>query len=282
MTLAEQDRALQRDILDEVGGLLRDELGAAEWGRLLVEVIRGPDGAPLVAGIDVEEVVGDEARVDALFGGDAVRPFLPLLAKAVEALSAIDDVEIDDLGGGTFVRLPEGGFGWLAGLVHAPSPRLDRERDALVAALRAKNRALEARFGFPGQGRVALDLACERVEFQGPARALTARATLVGTFVPARRTWGWGGGNPHLPEAVRAASSAVVDQVLDRDAWELTTPAFATDEPTAWALAAFVCDRAKGDGVLCSPEGEGLAFFLLRDVREYGAARPGAAAPQRE
>jgi hypothetical protein len=279
MTLSDEDRAARADILAEVGGLLRDELAASEWGRLLVEVIRGPDGGPLVAGIDVEEVIGDEAHVDAIFGGDSVRPLLPVLAKAVEALCAIDDVEIDDVGGGTFVRLPGGGFGWLAALVHAPSPRLDRERDALAAALQAKNCALKDRFGFPDEGRFVVDLDEERVDFEGRARALTARATLLGTFAPAHRTWGWGGSNPHLSVAVRSASSAVVDQVLDRDAWELSTPAFATDEPTAWALCAFVCDRAKGEGVLCAPEGEGLAFFLLREVREVDAPARAPAAP---
>jgi hypothetical protein len=97
---------------------------------------------------------------------------------------------------------------------------------------------------------------------------MLARATLIGTFAPASRTWGWGASNPHVPEMVRRASARLVDEVLDRDMWELSTPVFATDESTAWALAAFVCDRAGGDGVLCSPEGEGRVFILLRDAAE--------------
>jgi hypothetical protein len=49
--------------------------------------------------------------------------------------------------------------------------------------------------------------------------------------------------------------------------WELSTPVFATDESTAWALAALVCDGLGGDGVFCGPEDDGLVFLLLRDVR---------------
>ena len=94
---------------------------------------------------------------------------------------------------------------------------------------------------------------------------MRGRATLIGTFAPASRTWGWGGTNPHAPDAVRRASARLVDDVVDRDMWELSTPVFATDEVTAWALAAFVCDRASGDGVYCSPDDEGLVFVLLRD-----------------
>ena len=54
---------------------------------------RGPDGAPVVAGIDVEELFGDEARVDAVFDGDGIRAVLPVLAKAVEALCALDELD---------------------------------------------------------------------------------------------------------------------------------------------------------------------------------------------
>jgi hypothetical protein len=67
---------------------------------------------------------------------------------------------------------------------------------------------------------------------------------------------------------MRRSSSALVDALLDRDVWEISTPAFATDEGTAWTLAAFICDRAPGDGVVGMPEGGGLVFVLLRDLRE--------------
>jgi len=260
--------AMRREIVDDVGKVLRSELAADEWGRVLVEVVRTENGSPAVTAIDVEEVFGDEARVDALFGGEAARAIAPMLAKASEALCALDGVELEHVGGGTFVHLGEGQFGWLAGLVHAPSRRLDGERDALVAALVAKNGRLAEQFGFPSEGRIDIDLATEAVAFSprdgGPP--LGGRGTLVGTFAPATRTWGWGGTNPHVPEAIRRSAAAVVDALTDRDLWELTTPVFATDQPTAWALAALICDRAGGDGVYCASEPEGLVFVLLRDV----------------
>jgi|SRR5579884_2101555 len=270
MDTAEAAR-MRREILDDLGAIFHERLAADTWGRALVEVRRGSDGAPAVVGIDVEEIVGDERRVDEAFGNDAARAVLPVVAKAVEALCAIDDVDLDEVRGGTFVRQADDRFAWLPALVHTPSARLDRERDELVAKLRAKNDALAERFGFPGSGpgdgRLEVDLVRERVVFAAGSRPeLRARATLLGTFAPASRTWGWGGSNPHAPEAVRRSAAAVVDGVLERDLWELSTPVFATDEPTAWALAAFVCDRAGGDGVFCGPERDGLVFVLLRDV----------------
>jgi|HubBroStandDraft_1064217.scaffolds.fasta_scaffold81588_2 hypothetical protein len=262
-------RAMRRDILADIGALLREELAADAWGRLLVEVGPGPDGTPTVANIDVEEVVGDEARVDAVFGGAGVRAVLPVLAKAVEALCALDGLELQDVRGGTFVRLEEGGFAWLPALVRAPSVSFDRDRDRLLAKLRAKNERLTELHEFPRGGRVTVDLVRERLIFaRGGGRTVHAVAHAIGTFAPASRTWGWAGYNPHAPAGVRKASSAIVDAIPDRDMWELSTPAFATDETTAWALAALVCDRAGGDGVYCASEPEGLAFVLLREARE--------------
>jgi hypothetical protein len=264
-------RRVRREILDDVGALLDAHLAGSEWGRLLVEVLRGPDGEPAVAGIDVEEIVGDERRVDAVFGGEGVRAILPVLAKAAEALCGLDGVELEDVRGGTFVRRVEGGFGWLPALVHTPSASFDGERDALVAKLRQKNDALGVPFGSPVRGQLDVDLARETVflDGAGPAR-LRARATLVGTFAPSSRTWGWGAYNPHLPDSVRRASAALTDGIVDRSIWEISTPVFATDESTAWALAALVCERAGGDAVCCGPDPEGSVFLVLRDVGPIG------------
>jgi hypothetical protein len=267
MDPAEASR-LRREILDDVGALLKEQLAADQWGRVLVEVQRGPGGEPAVAHIDVEEIVGDEARVEAVFGGDGMRPVLPVLAKAAEALCGLDGLELDDVRGGTFVRLGDEGFAWLPALVHTPSARFDRERDAVVAGLRAKNDWLEAELGVTREGSHEADLARGTIVFTPPGRApIRARATLVGTFAPATRTWGWGGSNPHVPEPIRRASAELADAVADRGMWELSTPTFATDESTAWALAALVCDRLGGDGIFCGPENDGLVFLLLRDVR---------------
>src|SRR5579859_554884 len=273
-------RAMRREILADIGPLLREELAAEEWGRLLVEVVRGPDGAPVVAGMDVEELFGDEARVDEAFAGERVRAVLPVLAKAVEALCALDELDLEDVRGGTFVRIASDRFGWLPALVRTPSARLDGERDELVAKLCAKNDGFHERFGRPPDERLGVDLASERIAWSVPAKApLEARATLIGTFAPGARTWGWGGTNPHAPEGVRRASTLLVDSIEDRDLWELSTPVFATDELTAWAIAAFVCDRMKGDAVVCVSDREGLVFVLLRDVSEPGGA-PGGSQPR--
>jgi hypothetical protein len=265
---AEKSRA-RREILEDVGAILHDELAADAWGRLLLEVMRGPDGAPVAAGASVEELFGDEAQVDAAFAEERAGGIMPVLAKAVEALCMLDGVELEDVRGGTFVRAGETGgqrlFVWLPGLVHAPSARFDRERDALLVALRARNDALAAQFGFPASGTLDIDLARETARFQATGKpAMKARATLLGTFAPASRTWGWGASNPHVPDPVARAAANVIDVIPDRDVWEISTPVFATDETTAWGLAAFVCDRAGGDGVYCAREGEGLVFILLR------------------
>src|SRR5258708_15762702 len=58
-------KGLRREILDDVGAILRGQLAAETWGRSLVEVVRGSDGQPVVSGIDVEEEIGDEPHVDA-------------------------------------------------------------------------------------------------------------------------------------------------------------------------------------------------------------------------
>ena len=269
--LQAESRTLKREILEEIGGLLRDELAASCWGRILVGVRRGEGGEAVVAGIDVEEVICDEAAVDDAFAGEKARQFVPVLAKAVEALCALDGLDLDDVGGGTFVRRPEGEFAWLPALVHSPSPVLDAARDDLMGMLRQKHSELEAIFGFPTRGRAEVDLLSERLSFVVDARlAARARATLVGTFAPRSRTWGWAGSHPHVPERVRRASAALIDGILDRGAWELSTPVFATDESTAWVLSAWVADRVGGDGVLCSRETDGLVFFLLRDF--HGAS----------
>jgi hypothetical protein len=260
--------SLRREILDGIGSVLYEELAAEAWGRVLVEVVRAPNGSIVVAGIDVEEVIGDDARVDEVFGGDKTRAVTPLLARAIEALCALDGLDVDEVRGGTFAHFVDTTFAWLPGLVHAPSVAFDRARDDVVVRLRAKNEDLEARFGFPSGGTPEVDLARERVQFRTRAGSIVrARATLLGTFALKSRTWGWGGSHPNVPESVRRASAAVLDSILERDLWELSTPIFATDESTAWGLAAFVCDRARGDGVLCSSEEQGgLAFFLLRDL----------------
>jgi hypothetical protein len=263
-------KRMRREILDEVGAILRERLASEEWGRALVEVVRGSGGEPVVGGIDVEDIVGDEHRVDAAFAPEAVGPLLPVLAKATEALCGLAGVEIEDVRGGTFLRRPEGdGFEWLPGLVHAPSAAFERAWDGAAAKLDEKRRALEERFGLSRHERYEVDIEQESIVFftAGTAR-VRGRATLIGTVSLASRTWAWGGASKSVPERARRESAALADSILERDMWELSTPTFAVDEQTAWAIAAIVCDRVDGEGVYCSRTDAGLIFLLLRDVRE--------------
>ncbi len=269
----EEKKRLRREILEDVGRLLHGHLAARAWGRLLVEVVAGEDGEPVVAGVDVEDIVGDEAAVDAAFGPDHVQPLLPVLAKATEALCGLEDVALEDVRGGTFLRRGEGDFAWLPGLVHLPSAALDAAWDQVTDALRVKQAKLEERFAIRSHDRYDADLERQEIVFsRGGAPRLRARATLLGTFSLAARTWAWGSGNQSLSPGIRASSAALVDGILERGLWELSTPVFALDEPTAWALCAFVCDRAGGDGLWCYENRGGLVFLLLRDPKECAEA----------
>ncbi len=264
----EEKERLRREILDDLAGLLHAELAAEAWGRVLVEVVRGDDGEPAVAGVDVEDIVGDEAAVDAAFEPEHVRPFLPVLAKATEALCGLEGVALEDVRGGTFLRRGEGGFAWLPGLVHLPSAALESAWDQVTSALRTKQAGLEERFAIRAHDRYDADLERQEIVFpRGGAPRVRARATLVGTFSLAARTWAWGGSNENLSPAIRAASAALADGILERDMWELSTPVFALDEATAWAICAFVCDRTGGEGLWCYENRGGLVFLLLRDVK---------------
>jgi hypothetical protein len=259
---------MRSEILDVVGRLLSEELAADEWGRVLVEVVR--DGAdPVVAGIDVEDIVGDEARVDAVFGDEAARAFLPLLAKATEALCELEGVELEDVRGGTFIRQRAGGFAWLPGLVHLPSAPLEAEWEELAAKLDAKTAALNTRFGLNHHDRYDVDLEKQTITFSTAGRPrVVARAILIATLSQASRAWAWGGYNKNLSASVREASAALADAVPEREIWEVSTPLFPADTATAWVLAALVCDRCRGEGVYSTPTAGGRAFLLLSEVRE--------------
>ena len=268
MSMDPVDPQLRREILDDVGALLREHLASEHWGRVLVQVVAGPGGQPVVAGMEVEDIVGDGARVDAVFGSDAVRPLLPVLAMATEALCGLEGVELDAVGGGTFLRQRAGGFQWLPGLVRMPSDALERAWDEVCARLDARQQALQETHGLGTHDGLEIDLELERIVLSSGGRPqVEGRATLLGTFSRASRTWGWASTNPLLPEGVRRASSALLDAIVEREPWELSTPVFPADEPTVRALCAFVCDRAGGQGIYRLEREDGVAIVLLRDVR---------------
>jgi hypothetical protein len=264
-----EKKRLRREVLDDVGALLFEHLAAKEWGRVLVEITSGDAGQPIVAEMEVEDVVGDEARIDAAFAHEpTVRPLLPVIAKAVEALCSLEDVDLERVAGATFLRQPGGSFEWLPGLVHMPSAALERAWDEATASLEASQAALEDRFGLGTFEGYELDLERERIAFRrGGDVKLTGRATLIGSYSFASRSWAWGAHNQNLPAHVRAASAALIDGIVDRDMWELSTPIFGTDEATAWALCAVVCREASGQGVYRGRNGESAVFVLLRDLR---------------
>jgi hypothetical protein len=264
-----EKKRLRREVLDDIGALLFEHLAAQEWGRVLVEITADDAGQPIVAEMEVEDVVGDEARIDAAFAHEpSVRPLLPVLAKAIEALCSLEDVELERVAGATFLRQPGGSFEWLPGLVHLPSAALERASDDAKASLKARQAALEDRFGLGTFEGYELDLEREHIAFRGAGRGgVTGKATLIGSFSLASRSWAWGGNNQNLPPHVRAASAKLVDGILDRDMWELSTPIFGTDEATAWALCALVCEQADGQGVYRAKSGESAVFVLLRELR---------------
>src|SRR5579872_1814084 len=133
---------LRREILDDVGSLLAEGHAASEWGRVLVEVGQGDDGEPRVENIEVDDIVGDQALIDQAFAPERVGQLLPVLAKATQALCALEDVELERVRGGTFIRRRTGGFAWLPGLVHVPSPAFEQVWDVVDQALRARQGAL--------------------------------------------------------------------------------------------------------------------------------------------
>jgi uncharacterized protein DUF6882 len=264
-----EKKRLRREVLDDVGSLLLEHLAAREWGRVLVEVTLDDAGQPVVAEMEVEDVVGDEARIDAAFGNrSTVQPLLPVLAKAVEALCGLEGVDLERVAGATFLRQPGGTFEWLPGLVHMPSAALERVWDEATAALKVKQGVLEDRYGLGHFEGYELDLEKERIAFTGAGRAsVEGRATLIGSFSFGSRSWAWGAHNQNLPPHVRAASAKLIDDVAQRDMWELSTAIFGTDEATAWALCALVCGEAGAQGVYRGRSGESAVFVLLRELR---------------
>lgn len=259
-----------RGILEEILGLFRAAYAWETWGRLLVHVAVGEDGRAVVVDVAVEDIVGDEALLERAFEGPEVRGSLAAVARAVEALVVLEDLDLNAMAGGTFIRTRDGALAFLPGLVRSPSFVFDRARDGIVARVRAKNEALGVAFGLgvdaklvppkPGEpGRAAVR--------RGGADVATVDAVVLGTYSRPRRSFVWAAANPTVEASVRQACTELLDVMPERSAWEISTFGFATDEPTAWALAAWVVDALELAGLTTVEAEEGVIFVALRDVR---------------
>jgi len=260
----------RRGILEEILGLFRAAYAWETWGRLLVHVAVGDDGRAVVVDVAVEDIVGDEARLERAFQGPEVRASLAAVARAVEALVALEGVELEPMGGGTFIRTHDGALAFLPGLVRSPSPAFDRGRDDVVARVRTANGALREAFGIGADARVvpAPPGTVGRASIKRGAEVVaTAEAVVLGTFSRARRSFAWATENPSLDEHARKACTALLDTMPERSAWEVSTFGFATDEPTAWALAAWVVDVHRFSGLTSIDVDDGVIYVALRDVR---------------
>lgn len=260
MTTSE-DAALRREILTELSPLFVEGLASHAWGRLLVHTERRPDGSLRVRDLELDDIVGPEADIERAMSAEETRAMLPILADAVDALASTWDVAIDEVGGGTFVRDDAGAFHHLPALVRAPSRFVDDQRDAALAWSTDAFTALR----LPDSASLEeVDAEEGRAVFVDGSAKRELPCVVLATFVRASWTFAWAHANPSLPEAARVRCHDVLDAFVDRSVWEVSTPQLATDEATAWALAAIVA-RDRGFAPLAVRQPQGTLFLLLRD-----------------
>lgn len=252
-------------ILDELGPLLHEQLAAAEWGRLLVILGPGQDGWR-VHDLQIEDVEGDEARIEAAMRSDELGPLIGVLGTACEALCGLAGVDVGAVEGGTFVRVPSGGFIFLPGVVRTPSDAFLQLCDERVDATMERQRALSERQGVGD--RYEVDLGASEMTFFGPDGRPTARAriSLLGSFSDATRTWAWAWSNTSLPEGLQRRAQDLCDSFARRDLWELTTAQFATDLGSCWALASLFVVEHGAAGIYRVPQAPHHVFVLLDRV----------------
>lgn len=234
-------------ILADVSEMLREHFALAEWGRLVVELVRDDAGELRVSDVNVEDVFGDEAAVDRAFGSPDAGAIAAVLGKAIEALCALDDLDVDVVHGGTFVRADEGdapSVVFLPGLVSSPSRAFDQRREAITHRVRQAIADLRERYGVGAGAEVSSDTLSGSLEITR-AGAVVARGShiVLGSFSRPHRYWVWGGHNPSLASEPRRRAKDVLDAMRERSAWEISTAGFATDEATAWALAGWIVEE---------------------------------------
>lgn len=268
----ETDRA---DILREVSALLRDQLALAAWGRLLIELAPGADGALRVSDVTVEEIV-DEAAVDGAFGSEVAKVLVPGLADVVTALLVIDDVDVTLVGGGTFVHRGDrdpAEVAFLPGLVHAPSAAFDARREAIAAFTAALAETTEERLGTRRGASLSTDMVLGTFEAK-KQDAVVARGqqVVLGSFARAQRSWVWGAHNPSLAEQARARCAALLDAAPERQCWELSTAGFTTDASTAWALAGWIAEVSRLVGLTRIETSDGFVVLGVRGWDDVAVA----------
>lgn len=270
------------DILVEVEALLRSAFALDAWGRLLVFMrpaaatrtfSASASDAFIVEDLQVEEILDDEL-VERVFNGREIREGLAALATATATLSLLADVDIAEVGGGTFVRVVGEGnrterVAFLPGTVRTPSRSFDVARDDAVRDVERRSAALAEKLGVESLAHLAFD--AHASTWAAPVGAADApamdaaetrgAAIVIGSYSKARRSWVWAGTNPTLPPGARERAKAVLDAFGDRSLWEISTPAFFTDERTAWALA---CVVAKDRGAAASSSSTASALGLAR------------------
>ncbi|MFO0612003.1 MAG: hypothetical protein U0414_05425 [Polyangiaceae bacterium] len=268
------------DILVEVEALLRSAFALESWGRLLVFMrpaaktrtfSAAASDAFVVEDLQVEEIL-DEDTVDRVFNGAEIREGLAALATATATLSLLADVDIAEVGGGTFVRVVGEGnrterVAFLPGTVRTPSRAFDLARDAAIVEMEGRSAALASELGVPNLAHLAFD--AHASTYAAPSKDAPAppsargSAVVLGSYSTGRRSWVWAGTNPTLPPAARKRATALLDAFGDRTLWEISTPAFFTDERTAWALACVVAKDRGAIGLARVDTPDGFVVFCL-------------------
>ncbi len=264
-----EERARYRaEILADVGAALTDCFAASEWGRARVSVTQDKSGKLLVSAVDLDELFGDEALVERALTSPEARAWSPALAEAARVLAMLDGCALEDVEGVTFLHEPGGPWTALPGLIRAPSRWLQEHRAELAQRIVATREPMKAR-GLTEGPHLKLDLASSRVSYTDRLAGAEASqpVTLLGMFQQASRSWGWAWANPSVPASKQRDALDACDRVLERSLWELTTPQFQTDLPTAWLLAAAVATANESEGVLALPVEGGLLFLLVHPAK---------------